>query len=241
MKILALDASGMSASAALAEDDILIAEYTINTKKMHSQILLPLVDGIKQMTGMDLSDIDAVAVAEGPGSFTGLRIGAATAKGLGMVWNKPIVPVPTVHGLAMNLWGAAGLVCPMMDARRNQVYTGLFSFHEGELVVEKEQCAVSVETILEEINGQDKPVIFLGDGVPVYLEQIRTLCKVPYTLAPAHMNRQKAGSVAALGMKLYAQGKIQTPEEHSPIYLRPSQAEQEGAKEYNKLEQKENG
>ncbi len=225
----------MSASAALAEDDILIAEYTINTKKMHSQILLPLVAGIREMTGMDLADVDAVAVAQGPGSFTGLRIGSATAKALGMVWEKPIVPVPTVNGLAMNLWGAGTLVCPMMDARRSQVYTGLFHFDQGELITDREQCAVSVEEILEDINQRGEAVTFLGDGVPVYLEQIRSLCKVPYTLAPAHMNRQKAGSVAVLGMRLFAQGVIQTPEEHSPVYLRVSQAEQEGLKEYNKL------
>ncbi|MCR5031857.1 MAG: tRNA (adenosine(37)-N6)-threonylcarbamoyltransferase complex dimerization subunit type 1 TsaB [Lachnospiraceae bacterium] len=238
MKILALDASGTSASAALAEDDILIAEYTINTKKTHSQILLPLVAGIREMTGMDLSDIDAIAVAEGPGSFTGLRIGSATAKGLGLVWEKPIVPVPTVNGLAMNLWGCATHICPMMDARRSQVYTGLFHFAQEELVTDIEQCALSVEEILARINDKGDPVTFLGDGVPVYMKQIREGCKVPFRFAPAHMNRQKAGSVAVLGMQLFARGIRQTPEEHSPVYLRASQAEQEGTKEYNRLETK---
>ena len=125
MRILALDSSGLVATVAIVEDDQTIAEYTVNYKKTHSQTLLPMLDEIVKMTEFDLKTVDAIAVAGGPGSFTGLRIGSATAKGLGLALNKPLIHVPTVDGMAYNLFGCTGLICPMMDARRNQVYTGI--------------------------------------------------------------------------------------------------------------------
>ena len=132
MKILAFDSSGLVASVAIVQNDNLIAEYTTNYKKTHSQTLLPMLDEIIKMTEQDLAEIDAIAVAAGPGSFTGLRIGAATVKGLGMALEKPIVAVPTCHALAYNLWGTDKLVCPIMDARRDQVYTGLYEYVKNE-------------------------------------------------------------------------------------------------------------
>ena len=135
MKLLALDSSGLVASVAVAEDDNLIGEYTINYKKTHSQTLLPMLDAVAKMIELDLETVDAIAIAKGPGSFTGLRIGSATAKGLGLALNKPIVEIPTVDGLAYNLWGAKDLVCPLMDARRNQTYTGIYAFENGKLQV----------------------------------------------------------------------------------------------------------
>ena len=130
MKILALDSSGLVASVAVAEDDNLIAEYTVNYKKTHSQTLLPMLDEIAKMTELDLNTIDAIAVAAGPGSFTGLRIGSATAKGLGLALKKPLIPIPTVEGLAYNLYGTKALICPLMDARRNQVTREFMNFRE---------------------------------------------------------------------------------------------------------------
>ena len=128
MKLLALDSSGLVASAAILHDDELVAEYTVNYKKTHSQTLLPMVDEIVSMTETDLGQVDAIAVAAGPGSFTGLRIGSATAKGLGLALKKDLVPVPTLEGLAYNYYGYPGLICPVMDARRQQVYTGIYRF-----------------------------------------------------------------------------------------------------------------
>ena len=116
MKILGLDSSGIVASVAIVEDDVLIAEYTVNYKKTHSQTLLPMLDEIAKMTELDLNSIDAIAVAAGPGSFTGLRIGSATAKGLGLALKKPLIAIPTVEGLAYNLYDISGLICPIMDA-----------------------------------------------------------------------------------------------------------------------------
>ena len=128
MKILGLDSSGLVASAAIVEDNTLLAEYTTNYKKTHSQTLLPMLAELQKMIELDMESIDAIAIAAGPGSFTGLRIGAATAKGLGLALDKPLVEVPTLEGLAYNLCGTDKLVCPLMDARRNQVYTGVYEF-----------------------------------------------------------------------------------------------------------------
>ena len=125
MKILGLDSSGLVASVAIVEGNDLKGEYTVNYKKTHSQTLLPMLDEVTKMIELDLNSVDAIAVSGRPGSFTGLRIGSATAKGLGLALNKPLIHIPTVDALAYNLVGHRDLVCPLMDARRNQTYTGL--------------------------------------------------------------------------------------------------------------------
>ena len=226
MRILGIESSSLVASAAIVTDDILTAEYTVNFKKTHSQTLLPMIDEIVTMTETELDSIDAIAVSGGPGSFTGLRIGSATAKGLGLALKKPLIHVPTVDALAYNLWGAKDLVCPIMDAKRNQVYTGIYRMRGGMEAV-KAQCAMDMGQLMEELNELGEAVIFLGDGVPVYRQQAESLAKIPISFAPAHMNRQRAGAVASLGAVYYAQGKIETAAEHGPDYLRKSQAERE--------------
>ena len=227
MKILGLDSSGLVASVAVVEDAELRGEYTINYKKTHSQTLLPMLDEVAKMIELDLETIDAIAVAGGPGSFTGLRIGSATAKGLGLALKKPLIHVPTVDALAYNLVGHRDMVCPLMDARRNQAYTGLYSFDGNDMQVLVEQCAVGIEEIIEKVNEQNRPVVFLGDGVPVFTSFIEENCKVPYIFAPAHMNKQRAGAVAVLGMEMLKKGMVESAAEHRPDYLRLSQAERE--------------
>ena len=229
MKILGLDSSGIVASVAIVEDDVLIAEYTVNYKKTHSQTLLPMLDEIAKMTELDLNSIDAIAVAAGPGSFTGLRIGSATAKGLGLALKKPLIAIPTVEGLAYNLYDISGLICPSMDARRKQVYTGIYRFTDHQLKVVEDQMAVPMETVIEKLNQYGEAVTFLGDGVPVFHELIAEKMTVPYSFAPAHVNKQRAAAVAALGEIYYRQGKTETAMEHVPDYLRVSQAERERA------------
>lgn len=227
MKLLALDSSGLVASVAVVEDDHLVAEYTINHKKTHSQTLVPMLDEIKNMTELDLSTIDAIAVAAGPGSFTGLRIGSATAKGLGLALDKPIVAVPTVEAIAYNLYGHEHIICPIMDARRNQVYTGLYTFKNGEFTHILDQCALDIAEIVDKINELGDSVLFLGDGVDVYKDKIADIIKMPYSFAPASCNRQRAACVATLGERMYAEGKIENARDHAPDYLRLSQAERE--------------
>ncbi|MBQ3406112.1 MAG: tRNA (adenosine(37)-N6)-threonylcarbamoyltransferase complex dimerization subunit type 1 TsaB, partial [Lachnospiraceae bacterium] len=175
--------------------------------------------------------VDAVAVAAGPGSFTGLRIGSATAKGLGLALGIPIIEVPTLAGLAYNLFDAGGLIVPCMDARRKQVYNGIYRFEDHKLVTIKDQRPIAAAELIDELSGMDPDltkdgVIFLGDGVPVIAEESERL-SVPYTFAPAHVGRQRAASVGALALVLYAEGRYVKAEEHAPIYLRKSQAEQE--------------
>lgn len=233
MRILALDSSGLVASVAVVEEGQMeeetIAEYTVNYKKTHSQTLLPMLDEVAKMIELDMNTIDAIAVAAGPGSFTGLRIGSATAKGLGLALKKPLIHIPTLEGLAYNLCGTEKVVCPIMDARRGQVYTGIYEFDGKNLVVLEDQMAVSIEELGEKLKTYDKEIIFLGDGVPVFkaalIERIMTGRKISF--APAHMNRQRAASVGTLGMLYYRDGRIETAAEHQPDYLRVSQAERE--------------
>lgn len=231
MKILALDSSGLVASIAVLENDNCIAEYTINYKKTHSQTLLPMLDEVSRMIELDLNTIDAIAVAKGPGSFTGLRIGSATAKGLGQALGKPLIGIPTVDGLAMNLYGTDKVVCPLMDARRNQTYTGLYKFvkdgQEYRLEVLEAQCAVSLDEIVDKINILEKEVVFLGDGVPVFKTQLEEKVKVPFSFAPACCNRQRAAALGTLAFSYAKEGKLEDAAAHMPDYLRLSQAERE--------------
>lgn len=248
MRVLAIDSSGLTATVAVVEDTQTVAEYTINYKKTHSQTLLPMIDEVVKMTELDLNTIDAIAVAGGPGSFTGLRIGSATAKGLGFALNKPLIHVPTVDGLAYNVYGCEDIICPIMDARRNQVYTGIYTFSkkagtkEGSNLVEpvfqviKMQMAVSIEELAERLNCYRRPVVFLGDGVPVYENILAEKLTVPYSFAPAYMNRQRAAVVGTLGIQYYKAGKFETAEEHRPDYLRVSQAERERAQREKEAE-----
>lgn len=248
MRVLAIDSSGLTATVAVVEETQTVAEYTINYKKTHSQTLLPMIDEAVKMTELDLGTIDAIAVAGGPGSFTGLRIGSATAKGLGLALNKPLIHVPTVDGLAYNVFGCEDIICPIMDARRNQVYTGIYTFSkkagekEGTNLVEpvfqviKMQMAVSIEELAERLNRYRRPVVFLGDGVPVYENVLAEKLTVPYSFAPAYMNRQRAAVVGTLAIQYYKSGKFETAEEHRPDYLRVSQAERERAQREKEAE-----
>lgn len=237
MKVIAIDSSGLAASVAVVEDDTLTGEYNVQYKKTHSQTLLPMLDELKKMTELDLPTVDAIALAAGPGSFTGLRIGSATAKGLGLVMDVPLVEIPTLDGLACNLYGTDKLVCPLMDARRNQVYTGIYEYirteEEGRVSYTLKsivsQCAISIDEIAVKCNGLGREVIFLGDGVPVFAERLKELMQVPYGFAPAHMNRQRAAAFAPLAMQYLREGKYVAARDHAPEYLRLSQAEREKA------------
>ena len=196
-----------------------------------------MLEEVKKMINLDLSTIDAIGVAAGPGSFTGLRIGSATAKGMGMALDTPIVEIPTIDAMAYNLFGFAGIICPIMDARRNQVYTGFYTFEiqEGAYCfrVLKEQFAADMDSVMEELNGMGKYVMFLGDGVPVLRAAIEEKMKVPFGFAPANCNRQRASSLAVLSQQYLEEGKAVTASAHKPEYLRLSQAERERMEKEN--------
>ena len=239
MKILSIDSSGLVASVAIMEEETMIAEYTVNNKMTHSQTLLPMIDEIFSLTQTDKESLDAIAIAAGPGSFTGLRIGAATAKGLGLALDKPVIEVPTIYGLANNLFDTEGLIVPMMDARRAQVYTGICRFRDHRLEVVKEQCAVSVEELVRELNALGEKVTVLGDGVEPNRSYLSENLTVSWAEAPGHLNRQRAAAVAELGSIYYSEGKYVSAAEHSPEYLRVSQAEREQAEKGRSMREME--
>ena len=243
MRILGIESSSLVASTAIYEDGITMAEYTVDFKMTHSQTLLPMIDEMVKLVGIDLNTIDAIAVSGGPGSFTGLRIGSATAKGLGLALNKPLIHVPTLDATAYNLFGASGLICPIMDARRNQVYTGIYEFRGDTMEVLEPQMAVDIEVIAEKLCERQQDVIFLGDGVPVFKDKLCNGlmdklhdCGKEFYFAPAHVNKQRAGAVGALALRYLEEGKTETAEEHQPEYLRMAQAERERAEKLAKGE-----
>lgn len=236
MKIFAIEASGPVAGCALLDGEKLVADYSVQYKMKHSQTLVPMMEEVKEMVELDLSTIDAIAITEGPGSFTGLRIGAATAKAMGLALKKPIIGVPTVDAIAYNLYGTSDLICPIMDARRSQVYTGIYESTDEELVTLRQQCVVPLEEIVQELNERGRGVIFLGDGVPVYREKIASLMEVPFHFAPAHLSRQRAAATAALALQRWEKlgdAVLTDADAFRPEYLRLSQAEREHGERRN--------
>ena len=245
MRVLGIESASMVASVAIVEDGNLVAEYTVNHKKTHSQTLLPMIDEIVKMTETDLSELDGIAVSAGPGSFTGLRIGSATAKGLGLALDKPLMHIPTLDAMAWQLWGSDALICPIMDARRGQVYGSAYDCVSGEVPVAvipadalelREFLEKAMEVVADEATPW-KRLVFLGDGVPVGKSVIEETLNCPYYFAPAHVNRQRASAVAALGEVYLKRGKVESATEHTPDYFRVSQAE----RERKEKEAKQNG
>ncbi|GHU62795.1 hypothetical protein FACS189418_4830 [Clostridia bacterium] len=224
MKILGIESSSLVASIALVDEEKVIAEYTINFQQTHSQILLPMIQEIFFRMGITIQDIDAIAVSSGPGSFTGLRIGSATAKGLGMALNKPLIPVPTLEAMAYGLYQVKSLICPLMDAKRQQVYTGLYEFSPEFKVVES-GAAMALTEVISHINAKNREVIFLGDGTDVSLGLLQKELTVPYTLAPVYANRQRAAVLASLSLLYYKEKKLLSAKDYIPEYFRASSAE----------------
>ncbi len=227
MKILSIDSSGLVAAAALVSDGMLVGEYTIHNKKTHSQTLLPMIVDMIQMAEIELKELDCVAVSAGPGSFTGLRIGASTAKGIAWTLGIPIVPVSSLMGLAANVSERGVVVCPIMDARRGQVYYGIYRSAQGLPEVLGEPAVAAVETVVEKINEIGERTIFLGDGVPVFEQVIRENASVEVCFADAADRYQRGASVARVGGLLFEKGAYVTAADFAPVYLRKSQAERE--------------
>ncbi len=225
LKILAIDSSGTAVSAAIADDDKIIAEYSLNFKMTHSQTLMPSIDEIVGATAFDIKELDYIACTSGPGSFTGLRIGAAAAKGLAHGLGTEIIGVPTLEALAYNMFETDKVICPIMDARRSQVYNAFYEFENGCLKEIYSQEARSVDDVIEKASKFERKVIFLGDAVPVYKEKILSLNNA--VLAPQHCNIQRAATVAALAFVYAKEGKAVKYSEFAPFYLRKSQAERE--------------
>mgnify|MGYP004453950509 FL=1 len=252
MKILAIESSGLVASAAIVDDDLLKAEFTINNKLTHSETLLPMIRSMCDISGMKLEEIDAIAVSAGPGSFTGLRIGAATAKGIALALDKPVVSVPTLMSLGWPLSRITdAIICPIMDARRSQVYCA--AYQGGSSLIDEDAC--DIHEFIAKLAGlypdTEKEFIFVGDGVPVHSDTIAEELEGDISFARAEFNRQRGAYVASVGAELYRKwliehntsseevrslgadkidfysGSVMNSDDFAPEYLRKSQAERE--------------
>ena len=225
--ILAIDSSSLVASVALVNEETIIAEYTVNLKKTHSQTLLPMIDEIFRMTGINKKELKAIAITGGPGSFTGLRIGAATAKGLALALGIGIINVPTINAMAYNYNHCNKLICPIMDARRNQVYTGVFRCENDTLETVIKQCAMSIDDLTDYLNEENEEVIFIGDGIPVFKQTIDEKLTTRHFYARQQLSRQRAATIGAIAWDMYIAGEIENADLFAPDYLRLSQAERE--------------
>ncbi|MBE6631386.1 MAG: tRNA (adenosine(37)-N6)-threonylcarbamoyltransferase complex dimerization subunit type 1 TsaB [Ruminococcaceae bacterium] len=225
MKILALDCSAKSASAVICEDEKIIAQNFVNSAKKHSETLMPMVEDLFSLASLSIADVDMFACNAGPGSFTGVRIGVSQIKGLAFGRGKPCVPVSTLESLAYNLKGFKGLICPVMDARRNQFYNALFLSDGHKIVRLTEDRLISVEELERELRERDEDTYFSGDAY--YLaKSLISLDSIKET--PPVLINQNAWSVAYLAQKKMNEAPAEyTDTELSPIYLRASQAERE--------------
>jgi tRNA threonylcarbamoyladenosine biosynthesis protein TsaB len=231
MKILSVDTSSNVASVAITDDEKLICEITVNTKKTHSQTIMPMIDSALKQSELEISDIDLIASANGPGSFTGLRIGVSAVKGLAHAAKIPVVGVSILEAMAYNLPFCEYVISPMMDARRQQVYNAVYEWKNEELSEIKAPRALSVDELIEELLTSDKRVVFLGDGVDVHKAYIQEKMGDKAVFAPVSAKEQRASGLAVAAKKK----KAVSCYELAPIYLRKPQAERElEEKEKNK-------
>lgn len=224
IRILALDSTAEVSSVCVCEGERLVCEITVNTGNTHSQTLLPAVEQALKMAEISVGDIDVFACSTGPGSFTGVRIGVATIKGIAYGKNKPCVSVSTLEALACNLIGNNGLICPVMNARRSQVYNALFKSEGGCLTRLCDDRALAISELDEELSGNTEPIYLSGDGYAITEKGFKNT-KLSYV--PERQRYQSAYSVAQVALKKYEAGEYVDDAALVPIYLRPSQAERE--------------
>ena len=226
MLILAFETSAKAASAALLEDGKLLAESYQNTGLTHSQTLMVMAENLLRQCGKTVADVSAVAVAAGPGSFTGVRIGVAAAKGLAWGAELPCVGVSTLSAMAVGLGAWQGYVCPVMDARRSQVYNALFHVDCGKYTRIRDDRAISLQELGEDVKNLSQPIFLVGDGSVLCYNTL--LEAVPaLVLPPEHRMHQRAVGVALEAQRMMHEGAIPPAAELVPNYLRLSQAERE--------------
>ena len=224
MKILALETSAKAVSAAITEDGRVLASGYQDTGLTHSRTLMPIVEHLFRNTGLTVQDMDAVAVAAGPGSFTGIRIGVSAAKGLAFAADKPAAGVSTLAAMARNVSFAGGLIICAMDARRGQIYNALFSAEDGVLTRLTPDRALTLAELAEELRSDSRPKTVLGDGGPLCADFLAR-AGIPCRLAPPHLVMQNAVSVALEAEAMAARGELGSAQELAPVYLRPPQAQ----------------
>lgn len=226
MQVLAIESATNVASLALVKEDRLIADNILNTGKTHSQRLMPMVAWLLEEAGLELKDLDGIVVSGGPGSFTGLRIGMATAKGLAYAGDKPLITVSTLDSLAFSLQGSKELICPVLNARRNEVYTALYRAPRGqdlELVLPHQAIGpADLCAVLQEIGEK---IIFLGDGLEEFGDLFKEILKEQAHLASPLESVPRAANLGFLGIQKLKNGLMADLFGAKPVYIRPSEAE----------------
>ncbi len=227
MRILAVDTSTNVASAAILEDQVIIGEYNCNRGKTHSQRLMPMVQHLMETTGLSVNDIDAFSASIGPGSFTGLRIGVTTIKAMAFAAEKPVISVHTLDALAYNLPFTENLICPMIDARNNQVFTAIYRFIGDKLERLTDYMGIPVTELADILRKMEGDTVFLGDACNMHRDYFVSELGNRVKIAPPGTALAKASSVAILAGKAYSEGKLESCYDMVPFYLRKSQAERE--------------
>lgn len=225
MIILSIDSSSSVATCALLRDDCLLSEYVINNKREHSVLIMNIVEMLLADNAIDIDDVDGFVVSKGPGSFTGLRIGMATIKGLAFGANKPYVSVSSLDALAYSSINFNGIICPIMDALRDSVYTCLYKNENGNLQPLIDYSALDLEELVSLLKEKDDNILFTGDGIIKYKSYLQE--NLPNAIfAPNHLSLVRASSLGELGLKLLLNGKCDDVNS-APLYLKKPQAQRE--------------
>lgn len=227
MKILAVDTSSLVAAVAVTEDTVTLGEYLLNHRKTHSQQLMPMIQSLLRDLGMQPADVDVFAASEGPGSFTGLRIGITSIKAMAYAVNKPVMAVPTLDALAYNIYAPQVRICPMMDARNRQVYTAVYQAGNPLPVPMTQAMGIPVEELAALLKQEPTQVIFTGDAAGMYRSYLEQELGDSACFAPHNQTIQRASSVAAVAYWQMQQEGCQSSFDMVPFYLRKSQAERE--------------
>jgi len=225
MRILSIDSSSKVATAAIVNEDGLIAEYTLNNKAEHSVLIMEMIDNMLKSSNLTIDDIDGFVVSKGPGSFTGLRIGMATIKGLSFGANKPYISISTLDALAYSLLNFDGIICPIMDALRDSVYTAMYKNNNGSLESILEPSALDLEELVTILKEKNEKVIFTGDGLIKHKSYLQENLEKAY-FPPNHLSIIRASSLGEVGLMKLLQGEADDPNS-SPFYLKKPQAQRE--------------
>jgi tRNA threonylcarbamoyl adenosine modification protein YeaZ len=226
MLVLSVDSSSNAATCAILDENHVLSEITLTDKKEHSVLLMDLIDNLLKHCNLTVKDLDGLVVSKGPGSFTGLRIGMATLKGLSFGSGKPCVSVSSLEGLAYNVASFSGIICPIIDALRNNVYTCLYKSEDNNLIPLTEPMCISIDELITIIKEKSEDVIFLGDGTFKHKEYLKEILEKA-CFAPNHSNYTRASSIGHLGINLLKRGIQDDLNTSAPVYLRKSQAERE--------------
>lgn len=231
MRILAVDTSTNVASVAILEDDVIIGEYNCNKGKTHSQKLMPMIQSLLEKVNLCATDIDAFSASIGPGSFTGLRIGVTTIKAMAFAAGKPVISVYTLDALAYNMSMSKALICPIIDARNNQVFTAIYRFVDGKLERLTEYLGIHINELSGIIRSMEGEVIFLGDACNMHRDYFTAELGNRISIAPPNLAQASASSVALQARISFLDGKLENCYDMVPFYLRKSQAEREQEKD----------